>query len=91
MAEENIFGGERATRAVLVSVVPKGADEDAYEASLDELERLADTAGAEVFCKMVQQKENPDPATYIGSGKLAELSALCCFRQRAFPFSNKKH
>ena len=75
MAE--VFEKTNITKAVLVSVVPKGADEDAYEASLDELERLADTAGAEVFCKMVQQKENPDPATYIGSGKLAELSALC--------------
>ena len=54
MAE--VFEKTNITKAVLVSVVPKGADEDAYEASLEELERLADTAGAEVFCKMVQQK-----------------------------------
>ena len=70
---------DRSQRAVcaLVSVVPKGADESEYEASLSELERLADTAGADVYAKMVQQKENPDPATYIGSGKLEELKNLC--------------
>ncbi|MBQ0126135.1 MAG: GTPase HflX [Clostridiales bacterium] len=72
-----IFDKSKVTRAVLVSVVPKGAEESEYEASLAELERLADTAGAEVFCTMVQQKENPDAATYIGSGKLEELKELC--------------
>jgi len=77
MAEENIFGGERAARAVLVSVVPKGADEREYEVSFDELARLADTAGAEVFARLTQQKENPDVRTYIGKGKVEELSGLC--------------
>ena len=77
MAEENIFGGERAARAVLVSVVPKGADEREYEVSFDELARLADTAGAEVFARLTQQKENPDVRTYIGKGKVEELAKLC--------------
>ena len=77
MAEENIFGGERAARAVLVSVVPKGADEREYEVSFDELARLADTAGAEVFARLTQQKENPDVRTYIGKGKVDELAGLC--------------
>lgn len=73
----NIFEEANGTLAVLVSVVPKGADEHEYEASFAELERLTETAGGEVFCTLVQQKENPDAATYIGSGKLAELSAIC--------------
>lgn len=77
MAEENIFSGERAARAVLVSVVPKGADEREYEVSFDELARLADTAGAEVFARLTQQKENPDVRTYIGKGKVEELARLC--------------
>jgi GTP-binding protein HflX len=77
MAEENIFGGERAARAVLVSVVPKGADEREYEVSFEELARLADTAGAEVFARLTQQKENPDVRTYIGKGKVEELARLC--------------
>lgn len=52
-------------------------DENGFEASLSELSRLAETAGAEVFAKMIQNKENPDPRTYIGSGKVKELKELC--------------
>ncbi len=74
---QQIFDKTEKAVCVLVSVVPKGADEGEYEASLGELARLADTAGAEVYAEMVQQKENPDPATYIGSGKLEELKTLC--------------
>lgn len=74
---QNLFDKTKKATAVLVSVVPKGADDAEYEASLDELARLCDTAGADVFATLVQQKENPDPATYIGSGKLAELKSLC--------------
>ena len=77
MAEENIFGGAGAARAVLVSVVPKGADEREYEVSFDELARLADTAGAEVYARLTQQKETPDVRTYIGKGKVEELAGLC--------------
>ena len=74
---QSIFDKTKVPKAVLVSVVPKGADEREYGASLDELERLCDTAGAEVFCTMVQQKESPDPATYLGKGKLDELKEIC--------------
>ena len=62
---------------ILVSVMEKGADRAACEASFDELERLAETAGASVYARMVQEKENPDPRTYIGSGKVGELAELC--------------
>ena len=65
------------TEVILVTVLPKGADRHACEASFDELERLAETAGAVVYARMVQEKENPDPRTYIGSGKVKELSDLC--------------
>lgn len=44
------------------------------EESLDELERLADTAGAAVLQKVQQQKSKPDAATYIGQGKAKELA-----------------
>ena len=46
------------------------------EASLDELELLVDTAGALVVDTVLQRREHPDPATYIGSGKLDELAEL---------------
>lgn len=65
------------TEVILVTVLPKGADRHECEASFDELERLAETAGASVYARMVQEKENPDPRTYIGSGKVKELAELC--------------
>ncbi|MGN1095735.1 MAG: GTPase HflX [Eubacteriales bacterium] len=77
MTDEKIFDKSKISRAVLVSVIPKGADEREYDISFDELERLSDTAGAEVVARLMQQKENPDPRTYIGKGKLTELSELC--------------
>ena len=68
---ENI---ERPERALLVSV--DTGDFDA-QASIDELEELAHTAGAEVLAKMVQKRAAPDAATFIGSGRIAELRDFC--------------
>ncbi len=63
--------------AVLVSVIlPEVSERDA-EASLNELESLLSTAGGETFARLTQAKENPDPRTYIGSGKLKELAHIC--------------
>ena len=43
------------------------------ENSLAELKALAETAGSEVLEGLIQRRDKPDPATYIGSGKVAEL------------------
>ncbi|MDQ3660342.1 MAG: GTPase HflX [Actinomycetota bacterium] len=43
------------------------------EWSLDELAALADTAGADVLDRMLQRRERPDPATYVGRGKAKEV------------------
>lgn len=75
--ENNVFGADKEARAVLVTLIPKGADEREYDISLDELSRLADTAGAVTVARLTQQKENPDVRTYLGKGKIAELSDLC--------------
>ena len=48
---------------------------DTYEA-LDELEELAETAGAETVAKIVQHIDKPVVSTYLGSGKLEELATL---------------
>jgi GTP-binding protein HflX len=77
MMEENIIEKDKVTRAVLVSVIPNGADEREYDVSFDELARLADTAEAQVVARLTQQKENPDVRTYIGKGKVEELARLC--------------
>ena len=47
------------------------------EVSIDELEELAKTAGSKVLAKIIQKKEKPDPATYIGSGRLKEIRDFC--------------
>jgi GTP-binding protein HflX len=45
--------------------------------SLDELAGLADAAGATVALRMLQERPRPDPATFIGSGKVSSLAAAC--------------
>jgi len=60
-------------RALLVGTVEPGTDLRALD-PLDELTRLAETAGAVVVDRLVQKRERPDPRTYIGKGKAAELS-----------------
>ena len=62
----------RLERVVLASVWSEGTSEDA-ENSLRELAALAETAGAQVLEGVVQRRVNPDPATYLGKGKAAEL------------------
>ncbi|WP_243718171.1 GTPase HflX [Actinomadura sp. 7K534] len=62
----------RLERVVLVGVWTDGTAETA-ENSLRELALLAETAGSEVLEGLVQRRSRPDPATYIGSGKAAEL------------------
>lgn len=59
---------------ILVSV--DTGDFDAF-VSIDELEELAHTAGAEVFAKLIQKRDKPDNATYLGGGKLWELKNIC--------------
>ncbi|MGH4012544.1 MAG: GTPase HflX [Pseudonocardiaceae bacterium] len=62
----------RLERVVLVGVWTEGSAAHA-DASLAELARLAETAGSQVLDGLVQRRERPDPATYVGSGKVLEL------------------
>jgi GTP-binding protein HflX len=62
----------RLERVVLVGVWTSGTVQDA-ENSLAELAALAETAGAVVLDGVIQRRDKPDPATYIGSGKAGEL------------------
>ena len=67
----------KSTRAVLVSVAERTSDVAECERSLDELERLLETAGGECYAKVLQVKETFDPRTCIGSGKVKELAEIC--------------
>ena len=62
----------RIEKVVLVGVWTEGTIQDA-ENSLKELSALAETAGSEVLDGLIQRRDRPDPATFIGSGKVAEL------------------
>ncbi|HZE48395.1 MAG TPA: GTPase HflX, partial [Jatrophihabitantaceae bacterium] len=62
----------RLERVVLVGVWTTGTLVEA-ENSLYELARLAETAGSDVLAGLIQHRDRPDPATYIGSGKAKEL------------------
>jgi len=59
-------------RVVLVSVWTAGSEVSA-EHAIAELKLLAETAGSQVLEGLIQRRDRPDPATYIGRGKVAEL------------------
>jgi GTP-binding protein HflX len=64
-------------RAALVGLVAGRARRLDAERSLDELAGLAQSAGAEVVLRVLQERQKPDPATFLGSGKVAMLAASC--------------
>lgn len=72
--EEKII---KDSRAVLVTLCTDNSKQKEVETSLDELERLLDTAGGEAIARLIQNKESPDVRTVIGSGKVEELKQLC--------------
>jgi GTP-binding protein HflX len=64
-------------RAALVGLALRRSKRLDAEHSLEELGGLADAAGATVALKMIQERPTPDPATFLGSGKLDELAEGC--------------
>jgi GTP-binding protein HflX len=64
---------EEEERAILIGLDDRGEG----IRSVNELEELAKTAGAKVLYKTTQSRKMPEPATYIGRGKAAELALLC--------------
>ena len=65
---------ELTTRAILA-----GVDTGEYDAesSMDELEELARTAGADTIARVIQKRASPDTATVLGGGKIEEINELC--------------
>ena len=68
---ENIF-----SKAITVGIAKNSSMLKEAESGLDELERLLNTAGAEVYARVLQIKETYDPRTLIGSGKVQEIAEL---------------
>ncbi len=71
--KEFVISEAKAETAVLVGLVTKGQDEAKTKEYLDELEFLADTAGAVTVRRFTQKMDGPSSVTYVGSGKLGEI------------------
>ena len=67
----------KITSAVLVGMAENAASIPMHQSSLDELERLLETAGGVAFAKVLQVKSTFDARTCIGSGKVQEIADLC--------------
>ena len=78
------FGGESSglidrtfrERIVLAGVSLGRADPEATDASMDELARLVETAGADPVARVLQHRDSPDRATYVGKGKVMEIKTV---------------
>jgi GTPase len=70
---ETIIKKTEPERAVLVGLVMRNQTEEQLLEYLDELEFLAETAGASTLKKFYQKMDKPDVATYVGKGKLEEI------------------
>ncbi len=66
----------RRERIVLVGVAIPPISPEAAESSLDELAALVDTAGADEAERVLQRRDAPDPATFVGKGKAEELREI---------------
>ena len=64
-------------KIVLVGVQFPGVSPEELDHQLDELALLVDTAGADIVGRVVQRRDSPDPATFLGSGKVQELREIC--------------
>lgn len=73
MSDKEIVKSE----AILVGIAERGSDVAECDRSLDELERLLDTAGGSASARVIQVKDSFDPRTCIGSGKVKEISEMC--------------
>ena len=66
--KELVISKESTERAVTVGLITPEQPENKVNEYLDELEFLADTAGAEVVTRFTQKAENPNPRTFVGKG-----------------------
>ena len=71
--KEFVISEAKAETAVLVGLITNQQDEAKTNEYLDELEFLADTAGAVVVKRFTQKVGGPSSVTYVGSGKLLEI------------------
>lgn len=71
--KEFVISEVKAETAVLVGLITPQQDEAKTKEYLDELEFLADTAGAQTVKRFTQRVNGPNSVTYVGKGKLEEI------------------
>lgn len=71
--KEFVISEVKSETAILVGLVTKNQSEEKTNEYLDELEFLADTAGAKTIKRFTQKMDGPSSVTYIGKGKLEEI------------------
>ena len=76
---DKTFDEQKINRAVLAGLNSPvlGREQNATEESLEELEALLETAGGVCVGTILQNKNTPDPRTFLGEGKVEELKGLC--------------
>jgi GTP-binding protein HflX len=78
---EFFYTATKKEKAVLVGVHPKGDQTNRLKEYLDELEALTTTAGAVTVARLTQNLDYPNPRTFIGEGKLKDLTELVAFHE----------
>ncbi len=79
--KEFVISTSKKETAILVGLITSAQNERKTNEYLDELEFLAQTAGADVVRRFTQRIDHPHPVTYVGSGKLKELSEFVEMRK----------
>ncbi len=82
--KEFVISEVKAETAVLVGLITQQQDEAKTNEYLDELEFLADTAGAVTVKRFTQKVQGPSQVTYVGKGKLDEIKAYIKAQQDAY-------
>ena len=82
--KEFIISEAQAETAVLIGLITPQQDEAKTKEYLDELEFLAETAGAHTVKRFTQRVNGPSQVTYVGSGKLQEIKTYIRERQDAY-------
>jgi len=79
MTRGRVDTGRRGARerAALVGLAARRTRRDDAERSIEELAGLAHAAGADVVLRVVQERARPEPATFLGAGKVAALGVAC--------------
>ncbi len=81
--KEFVISEVKAETAVLVGLITQEQDEAKTKEYLDELEFLADTAGAVTVKRFTQKVQGPSQVTYVGKGKLQEIKQYICQQEDA--------